>query len=435
MPSGAEPQGNRTHFRWVIVAMLFAITVINYIDRSALSFGIHDIARDFGFDTKSVGLLLGAFGAGYFVTTLAGGVTVDRYGARGVMIVAALAWSLAMLGTGMAIGFIMLYACRAALGLAEGPNFPAMNRSIAKWLPIDERASALSFSLVAVPVALAIGAPIVTTLITLFGWRGSFIVLAIAGFAWLPLWIWLFRNRPEESGHVGESERNYIAAGREEPAEQGRDFISRGEVKFLLTNPTLLANTWAFFVFGYFLFFFMTWLPEYLRQAYKLSLTEVGAFAFLPWAFGALLIWFCGPLADHLYRRHGRLRVSRSYLIMATQFIAAIAVVPAVHAGHVGWAILFISFAVGFGLAANAAFYATTIDIAPKRAGTALGITDAGFAISGFVAPTLTGYVVSWSGSFHAAFWILGGLALSSVIVVWLFHHPDSSRRLTTADA
>ena len=227
------------------------------------------------------------------------------------------------------------------------------------------------------------------------------------------------------------AERAYIEADAQvRPSTRQKGFINREDWRFILTNPTLLANTWAFFVFGYFLFFFMMWMPEYLQTAYHLSLEKVGAFAFVPWAVGAILMWSFGPLADMLYRRTGRLRVSRSYLIILSQLVAAIAVVPAAFVSSVGWSIVLISIAVGFTLSANAAYFAVTIDVAPKRAGTALGVADAGFAVSGFLAPTVTGYIVWATGSFDAAFWLLGLLAASSVIVVALFHRPDESRRL-----
>jgi MFS family permease len=423
-----------THFRWVVIGLLFAIGVINYIDRTAISFAIHDIAQEYGFDKRAVGLILGAFGGGYFVTTLIGGVLGDRFGSRAVILGSVLVWSVAMLGTGFAVGFFTFYAARVALGLAEGPNFPTMNRAIGTWLPGHERASALSFSLVAVPIALAIGAPIVTTLLTLTGWRGAFIALGIASLLWLPAFYLLFRDSPAESDHVSEAERAYIAAGSDDvirPAGHQRSLVSRADWRFILTNPTLLANTWAFFVFGYFLFFFMMWLPSYLRDTYKLSLEQVGAFAFVPWAAGAVLMWLFGPLADYLYRRTGRLRVSRSYLIILSQAIAAIAIMPAAFVDSIAWAVVLISIAVGFTMSANAAYFAVTIDVAPKRAATALGVADAGFAIAGFLAPTVTGYIIWATGSYKAAFGLLAALALSSVVAVALYHRPDRSERLT----
>ena len=74
-------------------------------------------------------------------------------------------------------------------------------------------------------------------------------------------------------------------------------------IEALLTNRTLLANTWAFFVFGYFLFFFMTWLPSYLERKYGLNLDTVGLFTVLPWLAAAVLLWLFGRWSDHLLRR------------------------------------------------------------------------------------------------------------------------------------
>ena len=99
--------------------------------------------------------------------------------------------------------------------------------------------------------------------------------------------------------------------------------------RLLLINRTLLANYWAFFVFGYFLFFFMTWLPNYhLAQTVHLNVKEVGLFAILPWASAAVLLVALGYLSDYLLARTGSLRISRSLLIGVTQLLAALAVIP-----------------------------------------------------------------------------------------------------------
>ena len=154
-----------TRFRWLVIALIFFITMVNYVDRSALSYAVHGISGEFGFGSAEIGRVLGAFGIGYIVTTFLGGIWADHYGARLTLFFASLLWSVSIGMTGLAAGFGMLYAARVLLGVAEGPNFPALNRAVADWLSSGERAIALSNSLVAVPLALAVGAPVVTQLI------------------------------------------------------------------------------------------------------------------------------------------------------------------------------------------------------------------------------------------------------------------------------
>ena len=429
-----------TRFRWLVVALIFFITVINYIDRSAIAYAIGAIARDLGFghhdEALLNGFILAAFSLGYMFTTFLGSIFADRHGARVTLFWAALLWSLAIGMTGFAVGFAMLVVARVLLGVAEGPNFPAMNRAVADWLSSRERAIALGNALVAVPLALAIGAPIVTQLILHLSWRGMFIVLMLLSLLWLPLWWWLFRDFPEHSTHVNAAELAHIrdgAAPEPDHAASARHAArrkTRGLWKFLLRNPTLLANDWAFFVFGYFLFFFMTWLPSYLQHAYGLKLAAVGWFSVLPWLTAALMLWGTGYLSDWLLRRTGRLRVARSHMIWVTQLLAGLCILPVIFMHDLGVALVFITLAVGLGMSSNACFYAVNVDVARARSGTALGVMDTFFALAGFIAPVLTGWLVGLTGHYRAAFALLALLALSSVLAVLLFHHPDQSAKL-----
>jgi MFS transporter, ACS family, hexuronate transporter len=229
---------------------------------------------------------------------------------------------------------------------------------------------------------------------------------------------------------VGDAELKHIRGGVEAHRDRTPGHVRHGftDWRLLLTNRTLLANYWAFFVFGYFLFFFMTWLPNYLTQTYHLNVREVGLFAILPWACAAVLLVVLGYLSDYLLVRTGKLRLSRSTLIGVTQLLAALAVIPIAYTHSLPVAIGCITVAVAFSMGANASYYAVNVDIVPNRAATALGIMDTGFAISGFLAPAITGWVVGAFGSFEYAFLLMAGLALSSVLVVLIFHRPDEDR-------
>ncbi len=418
-----------TKFRWFIIFLLFAITVVNYIDRAALSYAIPLIQRDLHLSPADTGAILGAFGLGYAITTLLGGFAVDRYGARLVLTVAALLWSLSIGATAAASSFAVLYAARVLLGVSEGPNFPALTGAVSHWLSPRERATALANALLAVPLALAIGGPIVTQLLAWLDWRASFGVLFALSVLWVPLWWAMFRDNPADSRHVNAAELAHIkstdAGATHAPL---KSWPEPRALKTLLTNRTLLANTWAFFVFGYFLFFFMAWLPSYLEHAYGLDLRTVGLFTVLPWLAAAIVLGLMGRWSDRLLKTTGRLRIARSYLIAGTQLIAALAVIPVALTHDLTVAIACITVAVAASMGANAAYYAVNVDIAPARAATALGLMDFAFAVSGFLAPVVTGWVLDLRGSFTDGFLLMTALALSSVAIIIFFHHPDEDR-------
>lgn len=432
-PSSAASQATPSRYRWVVVALLFAIIVINYIDRSAISYAIGPMAGELGLDDSQRGLVLGAFGIGYALTTFVGGILVDRFGARIVLAVSVALWVVSIGLTGLVQGFALALVARAALGLAEGPMFPGMTGAISRWLSPRERGQAMGSSLTAVPVSLAIGAPIISALIAGLGWRGTFYALAALSFCWLPLWWFLFQDRPSESRFVNEAERARISgegsSNAQDSADQRRpaaDGATHTTWRRLATNPTLLTNYWAFFVFGYFLFFFMTWLPGYLEQVFHLSVKAIGWFSVVPWAAAALVLFALGHLSDLLLRRTRRLRPARTYLIAGTQAIAAIAILPVAFSSSLTLSLVFITIALAASMGANSAYYATNVDIAPDRSATALGIMDFGFAIAGFLAPAITGWVVGNQGSFAQAFFLLAALAASSVVLTLLFHRPDA---------
>ena len=138
-----------------------------------------------------------------------------------------------------------------------------------------------------------------------------------------------------------------------------------------------------------------------------------------------------GFWSDRLLRTTGRLRVARSYLIAGSQLVAALAVIPVALTDSLVVALSGITVAVAASMGANAAYYAVNVDIVPQRAATALGIMDFGFALAGFLAPTITGLVLGLRGSFTDSFLLMAGLALSSVLVVLLFHHPDRDRQMS----
>jgi sugar phosphate permease len=424
--------GKKSGYRWVIVALIFLITIINYLDRSSLSYAIEPLSKEFGLNDAEFGFIASAFGIGYIVMTFFGGILVDRFGPRHIWSGAAFLWSIVTVLLAAASGFWMLFAFRTMLGVAEGPHFPALSRAITDWLPASERARAMAFGLVGVPLASVIGAPFISHLIITYGWQWMFIILGSLGLIWTVLWHHFFRDYPQSSPYVSKAELEHIHAGQEFDASTSESEIRKHSLaqgtttwKYLLTNSALMSNNIAFFAFGYLMFFALTWLPGFLEQTYGMHLKDVGIFLIAPWACAAILIAFAGWLSDWLWKKTGSFRKSRSHLIWICQLLSAISFLPAIFIHSLPCAITSISLGVGFGLMPNAAFYALNADLAKDRTGTAIGIMDCFFAAAGILSPAITGLVAHATGGFGAAIGLLVFFTLVSVVGVIVFQHPD----------
>jgi sugar phosphate permease len=424
-----KPKGN---YRWVIVGLAFVITLINYLDRSAISFAIGPLKAEFHLDDQAFGKIAGAFGVGYMFMTIGGGVLTDRFGARKIWAGAAMAWSLITALLAAASGLWTFIILRSSLGLAEGPHFPSLARVCADWLPASERARAASFGLMAVPLASVIGSPLISQLIIHLGWRAMFVVLGSLGIVWAFIWVWLFRDFPERSRFVSDEELAYIRGGagasrertQQELLEHGLEG-DKSTVKNMLSNRSLMINNYSFFCFGYLLFFAVNWLPGFLEQTYSMSLADVGKFLMLPWATAACLTGLGGLISDRLWNRTGSVRKSRCHLIWICQLLSALCFLPMLFKPTLTLGMIMVSLGLGLGLMPNAAFYSINCDLAKDRAATSQGLMTMFSSCASIGAPILTGWLVTVSGNFTSAFALLIFFTLTSVFVVYFFQHPD----------
>lgn len=438
-PTGSQPKAKeikrppgRTNYRWVVIALGFIIIVINYMDRSAISYAITPLKEEFHLTNADFGLISAAFAIGYTVMTTGGGILVDLFGARKIWAGSAVAWSICTGLLATAGGYGHLFVLRVLLGITEGPCFPAMTRSITDWLPMAERARSAAISLAAVPLASVIGAPLISNLVFHLGWKTMFVVLGSLGIVWAIFWWILFRDYPQNSPFVSQEELDHIHEGKSVAAHGSDDELRKHHLaagkttwKFILTNPSLLSNNFAFFSFGYLLFFSVSWLPGFLEQTYNLKIKEVGLYLIVPWLTAAVMLCAAGFLCDYLWQKTKSIRISRTHLIWSCQLLSALCFIPVTMGGSIEQMLIFLSLGLGFGLMPNAAFYALNSDLAKDRAATSLGVMDSFLAAAGFLAPYLTGWLSTISGNFNSAIWLMSGLTLSSSLAVLFFQHPD----------
>lgn len=405
-------------YRFIIMGLCFLLGLVNYLDRVIISFAIEPIKQDFDLDNAGFGLIISAFALGTASINAFAGWLLDRHSVHVIWTVSIFCWSAVMILLGLAHILILFVALRYLLGLGEGINFPAMNRSMADWVPANELSRMVSVGLLGVPLAMLIGGPLLAHLIEWIGWRNSFITLGFLGLLTSIIWWKLYRNGPFSDQRQPRSEQ-----------EKNRLVFSR-----LLVNPTLLATSWSFFAFGYVLFFAISWMPGYLEQTYGMKLTTIGWFSSLPWALAIVLMPLAGHISDSLMKKTGSIRKARIHVIWICQLIAALFFIPLIFQPTATEAVIFLSLAIGFSMMPNSPYYSICTDLFRENAGAATGIMVTFFSVSGIVSPLLTGWLTDVLGGFGAAFGALVLMISSSILGLLFFARPDNEAVIKTTE-
>jgi MFS family permease len=397
-------------YPWFIVSLIFAITLVNFIDRTAISFIIEPLKKEFHFSDTEFGLVLSSFGIGYLLLSGMGGWIVDKYGSRVSWPIAAVAWSICLGLLSVATGLWSFVILRFLLGVAEGPHYPAVSCTVNHLLPPEARAKALSLGLAAIPLSSVVGAPLISYLSTDFGWRWMFVIIGSIGIIWAILWYAIFRMPSVETTCVEEEKKH--------PMEK-----SRTNWRFLLTHPTLIASNLSYFAFGYMVFFATLWLPGYFSFQFHLNLKSIGWYLTLPWLAASLFLPLGGFLSDWLYKKTKSYRISHSHIIWISQLLTAICFLLLSTNHSLMTTLFLLSLGVGFGFLPLAIFFHVNIEVAGKQAGAAQGITSTVFSLSGIISPAITGWLVDLTGSFRTGFVLLSILSALGVLIVLLFHN------------
>jgi MFS family permease len=389
-----------------VTVLALVLCLVNYLDRVVISFAIEPIKQDFGLTNTSFGLAISLFALGTLSVNALSGVLLDRYGVRLIWTIGILVWSAAMAALGLAELWVLFLIMRFVLGLGEGVNFPAMNRTVADWMPPQLAGRTVAIMLVGVPAALLLGGPILSHLIQWIDWHKAFLVLA-AGSASLVVALQFIYRTPEAAKAARATKRH--------PWWR------------LLRHPTMLATSWSFFAFGYVLWFGITWIPGYFEQTWHMDLTSIGWFSTLPWGLACLLIPLVGWYSDHRMSQTGSIRKARVHPIWVFQLLGALCFVPLIFTQDQNVAILMLSMGVGFSMAANAAYYSICTDLFPNDAAAATGIMVTFFSVSGLVTPILTGWLTDTFGGFDTAFMALAGFVATGALGMIVFARPGTA--------
>ena len=432
------------NYRYFIITMIIIMTMINYVDRGAISYAQEDIINEFGFDNIAWGSILGYFGYGYMLGSLFGGVTADKKGPKFVWLIAGTLWSLFGIGMafageiGMALfggsalaGFGLL---RVLFGVSEGPIFSTISKTNANWAAPRERGLLSALGLIGVPLGAIITAPIVSGFLVISTWRVLFVILGLLGLVWIIIWYKVFTDYPEDNKHVSQEEIESIRSTEETVhGEKTVETEHNAHEKWyhFFKSPTLIFNMVGYFGFQYINFLILTWTPKYLQDEYHFEIHSLWYLGMIPWIGACFTAYFGGRLSDWLRVKTGSLRIARSGLAIFGMTLAAICFLIIPTTNQIGWIMFLMMLGNACIFLPNAVYWSVIIDTAPKKTGTYGGITHFFVNSATIIAPTLTGILVTSYG--YSSMFISAVVAAVIGIIAMCFVKPGIKKMKPTS--
>lgn len=418
--------------RWFIIALLFIGGAISYLDRAALSIAAPLVAADLGLDPARLGIVFSSFFLGYALFCFVGGWASDRVGPKNVFTLAMTVWSVFCGLTAAATGLASLLVIRVVFGMGEGPFSSTANKLVSNWFPREEQASAVGMANAGQPLGAALAGPVVGFVAVSFGWRLSFVVIAAVGLLWVAAWWMLATDRPDQHRWLDLAERARVV--RERSQRAAAPALPLGTY---LRRPAILATGFAFFGYAYILYFFLSWFPTYLTMAQGLSVQRMGAVNAIPWLVGFLGLAASGFVCDAIFRRSGNALFARKLVLVGSLLVAAVCVALAGIVRGVVPVVALMAVSVFFMYLTASTYWAIILDTVPEaRVGGVSGFVHLIANLAGIVAPSVTGFLVEWSGSFSSAFILTGAIAVAGAAAVAAFvREPEPSGQAGLARA
>jgi MFS family permease len=363
---------------------------ILFVDRVNISTAAPLIAADLKLGNTELGLVFSAFAFPYALFQLVGGWIGDRFGAWLVLTACLVMVGFSTALTGAAGGLASLFAIRLAVGFGEGAAFPTATRAMASWTPAGSWGFAQGIVHAAARIGNAVTPPLVTALLVFGSWRGAFVILGLASLLWPAVWMWFFRDDPREHPAITSAQLTTLPARA----------IGGGSrnVPWLQLARRMLPVTIVDFCYGWTLWLFLSWIPSFFFQNYRLNLQASALFSTGVFLAGVVGDTMGGVASDALLRKTGSLVAARRYVIVAGFLGAFVFLLPVVLIHEVNVAAICLSLAFFFLELIVGPIWSIPMDIAPRYAGSASGMMNFGFGVAGIISPFSFGYLVDRTG-------------------------------------
>ena len=412
--------------RWVIVGWLTLSTVLNLIDRQTLSILAPFLRDRFGLSAsdwqRDYANIVSAFLVSYTIMYAVGGRLVDRIGERAGMALAIVWWSLCTMLTSLAQGVAGLAAIRFLLGIGEPANYPAALRACTRWFPRAERGLPIAMFSSGSSVGNALAPPLIAWLTLTFGWRAAFLVPGALGLLWTIVWLRIYRA-PED--HHAVTDETLASLRDPEPAAAQQRWID------LIKDRNVLALVLARFVSDPVWYFYVFYMPDYLKSARGFDLKDMAFFAWIPFVAGTLGGMTAGAISDWLVKRGWHPVRARTGVLYASAIVAPVGILTS-RAPSATLAIVLMA-VVAFVVYC---WFINTAAVIPdlfseKVVGSVLGLMGTAGSAAGILFAQLVGALLS-RYSYAPVFALSGSMHVAGALILWsLLKDPARGRART----
>lgn len=414
-----------TRVRWRMAALLFAVSVVTYIDRVNISVTARQMMPALGLTDLQMGHVFSAFVFGYALCQIPGGWAGDRWGAKRILTLAIIWWSVftaltavaAILPLAAAVGALgSLIVVRFLVGIGEAAALPNFNRTVANWLAPHERGLGIGIAIGGIGVGSAMTPPITAWLMVNFGWQTAFYAAAMLGLLVALAWFLYATDRPREHPHVNAAE---VALIEQPTAITDPDAAPALTWHTIVRTPTVWWLVLSYSCLGYVAYVYMSWFYLYLVNVRGFGVLRGAVFASAPFVAMALFCPFGGWVTDRLVARCGVNR-GRALVGGVGMVLAAVSIVLGAFTESPYAAIALLSLGAGWLYFPVGAYWSSTVDISKRHAGTLSGLMNTGANLGGVVSPTLTPWLAEQAGwpvalGFTACVALTGGLLWSKI--------------------
>jgi len=429
--------GARTsHVRWFLVFWLFILSAVSYLDRVNISIAGGSIAEAYHLSDVQLGRVFSAMLVGYALFQTVGGRLADLFGPRRVLAGGVMWWGIftaltAMVPAKIAGALFVFVAVRFLLGAGEAVIYPSANQFIARWIPTSERGIANGWIFAGVGAGAGLTPLIVTYIMVHYGWRSSFWVCSIIGFAAGAVWFISARDTPAEHAGVSASELTLIRSGltQAEPENAPKALVSWARV---VQSKEVWAVTVSYFCYGYVAWIFFSWFYRYLAKVRGLDLKASAFYTMLPFLAMLVCCLLGGAINDRLTKWRG-LRVGRCGLAAVAIAVAGIFIAFGSQVQSARVASVVLAGGAGALYLSQSSFWSVTVDIAGASSGSVSGFMNMGNQIGAALTASLTPWIAARFG-WTTSFLVAAALCLVGA-VSWLVVDPSRQLKVMPAHA